>query len=96
LALADVANSLRADRDKIAAAVSRRGGRIGPVSGFVIPTLRRLGLYSERIDACFRDMFQALNVTLPANDGSGARVSPLDQLVELPEDLDAWVAARRV
>ena len=45
----DVAAGLSRDQDKLAKAVARRGGRLGPVSGFVVPTLRRIGLFSDRV-----------------------------------------------
>jgi hypothetical protein len=80
------------DQEKIAQAVARRGGRLGPVSGFVIPTLRRIGLLSERISGHFREMFDAMRITVPPPGGSKP-ANPLDALVELPADLDAWVAS---
>jgi len=84
----DLAAGLDRDRDKIAAAIARRGGRLGPVSGFVIPTLRRIGLFSPRIAAHFREMFDSMEIGSRGKDGR--RENPLDRLVELPEDLEAW------
>jgi P-aminobenzoate N-oxygenase AurF len=86
----DLAAGLDRDRDKIQQAIARRGGRLGPVSGFVIPTLRRIGLFSDRISGHFRGMFDAME--LGVRDGRGGRSNPLDRLVALPEDLEAWAA----
>ena len=61
--------------------------RFGPISGFVVPTLRRCGLLSERLAARFH---QALRENLGARAGKDAdefvRIIP-----ELPEDTMAWV-----
>jgi len=70
------------ERDKIFAAIQARGGRRGPIRGFVIPTLRSIGLFSERIEGHFDDMFQA-NV-----GGLAGRIA--DDPRDLPEDLEAW------
>jgi hypothetical protein len=65
-----------------------RGRRLGPVQGFVIPTLRRCGLLSDRVAAHFHDF-------LRANLGAklvGADVEEfLENLPELPHDTAAWV-----
>jgi hypothetical protein len=37
-------------------------------------------------------MFDAMHIRMPGGK-DGERVSPLDQLVALPEDLEAWVLA---
>jgi hypothetical protein len=84
----DVGQALSQDRDKLDAAIARRGGRIGPISGFVVPTLRRIGLLSERNAAHFRQMFDHLQISTKTDDGR--RANPLDALIELPEDLEAW------
>jgi rubrerythrin len=64
------------------------GRRLGPVQGFVIPTLRRCGLLSERVATHFHDF-------LRANLGAklvGADVEEFLELVpELPHDTAAWV-----
>jgi hypothetical protein len=53
------------------------------VRGFVIPTLRSIGLFSERIEGHFCDMFAA---------NFGAEMADLSQdPADLPEDLEAWV-----
>ena len=84
----EVGNALAKDRDKLDAAIARRGGRIGPVSGFVVPTLKRIGLLSERSAGNFRQLFDSLQITVRADDGT--RRNPLDGLIELPDDLDTW------
>ncbi len=86
---ADVAKGMVADQGRIAAAIERRGGRMGPVSGFVIPTLRRIGLFSERIGGHFRQMFDEMQIGFREQ---GKLVNPIDRLVELPENLEAWVS----
>jgi rubrerythrin len=64
------------------------GRRLGPVQGFVIPTLRRCGLLSERVATHFHDF-------LRANLGAqlvGADVEEfMQRLPELPHDTAAWV-----
>ncbi len=74
---------IQGERDVIFAELQRTGGRRGPVRGFVIPTLRAIGLFSPRIEAHFDEMFQA---NLGALAGRIA-----DDHYELPEDLEAWV-----
>jgi hypothetical protein len=49
----------------------------------VIPTLRTIGLFSDRIRGHFEEMFSA--------NLSGAPANLADDLPELPEDLEAWV-----
>jgi rubrerythrin len=88
----DLAKGLRRDEDKLAQAVARRGGRLGPVSGFVVPTLRRIGLFSERTSGHFREMFDAMHVRLPSDRPGVPGPNPLDRLVDVPEDLEAWAA----
>ena len=57
---------------------------MGPISGFVIPTLRAIGLYSERIDGHFAEMFAA-------NFGAEAAGRLRNAMLDLPEDLEVWV-----
>jgi hypothetical protein len=73
---------LAKERDKIAPGM-RRTGAFGPVRGFIIPTLRSVGLFSERIEGHFRDMF-----VHNFGEQSGRRMEFGD---ELPADLMAWV-----
>ena len=75
---------LAAERDVVAAALAKSGGRLGPVSGFVIPTLRAIGLYSDRIRAHFVEMFEANIATPRARELATAGA-------DLPDDLEAWV-----
>ena len=78
-ALAELAK----ERDTLVAAIQKSGGRRGPVRGFVIPTLRSIGLFSPRIEAHFDEMFS----TMP---GAGlGRIA--NDPKEIPEDLEAWV-----
>jgi len=74
---------LAKERDTIRKALERTGGRRGPVRGFVIPTLRAIGLFSPRIEGHFQDMFDA---NLGAMAG---RIS--DDATDVPQDLEAWV-----
>ena len=80
----DAMKKLAEERDAIGSALAKSGGRMGPVSGFVIPTLRAIGVYSERIEGHFAEMFEA-NFQR-ADAGNLARVGK-----ELPDDLEAWV-----
>jgi rubrerythrin len=70
------------ERERMRRALQRTGGRFGPVRGFVIPTLRAIGLFSERIEGHFQEMFNA-------NFGAMAPIS--EDPRDLPEDLEAWV-----
>jgi hypothetical protein len=71
------------DREKVVEAIQRSGGRRGPVRGFVIPTLRAIGLFSDRVRARFEEMFVA-------NVGpQWGRIA--DDEAGFPEDLEAWV-----
>jgi len=80
----DAMKQLASERDALRKAMDSSGGRLGPVSGFVIPTLRSIGLYSERIADHFAEMFEA-NFHSP-EAGNLARLE-----TEVPEDLEAWV-----
>ena len=81
---AEAMGRLAQERDTIRAAIARNGGRRGPIRGFVIPTLRSIGLFSNRIRGHFDEMFTA---------NLGAAYAGLDDDPELPEDLEAWVEA---
>ncbi len=71
------------ERETLLEAIRQAGGRRGPVRGFVIPTLRAIGLFSDRIREHFDEMFLA-------NMGEQfGRVQ--DDGIEFPEDLEAWV-----
>jgi len=71
---------LAREREKLDAT---RGGAAGPIRGFVIPTLRSIGLFSPRIEGHFREMFAA-------NFGE-ERARRMNLGGELPSDLDAWI-----
>jgi hypothetical protein len=79
--------SLHAEREEITSDLPR-GRRLGPVQGFVIPTLRRCGLLSERVATHFHGF-------LKENFGSrvaGADVEEfLQYLPDLPADTAKWV-----
>ena len=76
--------SLAEERDVIADELGRTGGRFGPVSGFVIPTLKAIGLFSERISGHFEEMWSA-------NINAETARKMVENLGELPDDLEAWV-----
>jgi hypothetical protein len=79
---ASVFAELAKERDKIAPGMQRTGG-FGPVRGFIIPTLRSIGLFSERIEGHFREMFVG---NFGLKQGSRMEFGG-----ELPQDLMAWV-----
>jgi hypothetical protein len=82
---ADAFKALAEERELIAERLQRQGrGRMGPISGFVIPTLRAIGLYSDRIAEHFGGMFEA-------NFGPDTRKRIQSSMQEVPEDLEAWV-----
>jgi hypothetical protein len=82
---ADVFRSLEKERDEIARSLqSQTGGRYGPVSGFIIPTLRALGLYGERTAGLFKQMWTE-------TQGAEAAERYASSDAELPEDLEQWV-----
>ncbi len=80
---AEAIGAIAKERDTMYKALQRTGGRFGPIRGFVIPTLRSIGLFSERIEGHFKDMFRA-------NFGE-AMANFSDDPTDLPEDLEAWV-----
>lgn len=75
---------LFAERDMLVEEMRTRGGAFGPVRGFVIPTLRGIGLWSERLEARYRELFDGMDSMGMLR---GARVG-FD--VELPADLERW------
>jgi hypothetical protein len=75
--------SILKDRERIVKGMERAGGRLGPVRGFVIPTLRSIGLYSDRVRGRFDEMFRAnLGEDLARQTAA---------IPDLPDDLEAWV-----
>ncbi len=62
--------------------------RLGPVQGFVIPTLRRCGLLSDRVAAHYHEMLAAnLSPSVVGEDLEDF----LSRIPDLPEDTAAWV-----
>ncbi len=80
--MAAALTSILEDRERIVKGMERSGGRLGPVRGFVIPTLNSIGLYSDRVRGHFDEMFRANLGDDLARDTS---VIP-----DLPDDLEAW------
>jgi len=65
-----------------------RGRRLGPVQGFVIPTLRRCGLLSERVASHFHDFLrQNFGGSVVGHDVGEF----LEILPDLPADTAKWV-----
>jgi len=66
----------------------KKGRRLGPIQGFVVPTLKRLGLFSDRVAARFHEM-------LRENVGGAAVGESVEEFIahlpELPRDTAAWV-----
>lgn len=75
--------ALMKERERIRRSLEKSGGRFGPIRGFVIPTLRSIGLFSDRIRHRFEEMFEA-------NFGQAMADLSKDPH-DLPEDLEAWV-----
>jgi hypothetical protein len=79
--------SLQNEREEIVD-MRERGGRLGPVHGFVIPTLRRCGLLSERVAARYQEFLSAnLAGSLVGRDLEEF----LARIPDLPADTAAWV-----
>lgn len=80
----DVFRGLLREQDEILREVrdSNRDG--GPLMGFVMPALRRVGLMSERIDRHFHELLAG---------AAGPLASVLEEQREFPEDLESWAAA---
>jgi len=85
--VAGILGALHAERAEIAQSLTK-GQRLGPVQGFVIPTLRRCGLLSERVAARYHEI-------LMANFGGGIVGDDVEEFLRylpaLPEDTAAWV-----
>ena len=83
----ELLNCLQREMDELTRD-EKKGKRLGPVQGFVIPTLRRCGLLSERVAAHYHD-FLRHNLT---RNLVGEDVEEfLRYLPDLPEDTAAWV-----
>jgi hypothetical protein len=76
-------NAIRDEQEVMTRDVPPEGGAAGPIRGFVIPTLKALGLFSERIEGHFRQLFSI-------NMGE-ERAQALEFAWELPENLEEWV-----
>jgi hypothetical protein len=81
--MAEAFASILKDRQKIVEGMERTGGRLGPIRGFVIPTLASIGLFSERIRGHFDEMFVA-------NIGEDL-ARRTRKIPSFPDDLEAWV-----
>jgi rubrerythrin len=66
----------------------QKGRRLGPVQGFVIPTLRRCGLLSERVAARY---YEFLRENLGGNLLGQDVEEFMKYIPDLPEDTAAWV-----
>jgi hypothetical protein len=78
---------VRRERDELTRS-AEKGRRLGPVQGFVVPTLQRCGLLSERVAAHFHDF---LRENLGANLVGADVEEFMAQIPELPPDTAAWV-----
>ncbi len=84
---AEMIGSLQRERDELTRGLVR-GRRLGPVQGFVIPTLRRCGLLSERVAGHFHGF-------LRENFGAAVVGEDVEEFLRylpgLPADTAAWV-----
>jgi hypothetical protein len=75
------------EREEITRGMTR-AQQLGPVAGFVLPTLRRCGLFSERIAARYHELFKA-------SAGSALAADTLEGFMAaipgLPADTAAWL-----
>ncbi len=88
----DVGALLASAEKELPALTAARGPkrRLGPVQGFVIPTLRRCGLLSERVARHYHEMMVAnLSSSVAGEDVDEF----LSRIPDLPEDTAAWVLA---
>ena len=76
-----VFQELAREREKIDPEMQRTNVN-GPVRGFIIPSLKSVGLFSERLEGYFRGMFEA---------NFGDRAKLMDFADRLPDDLEEWV-----
>ncbi len=85
--VAGLLKSLQDERDELTSG-GTRGRRLGPISGFVVPTLRRCGLLSERVATHYHEF-------LKENLGSNLMGETVEEFLEvipdLPEDTARWV-----
>ncbi len=75
-------------RDEIRAHIVAERRKAGfdadPLRGFVVPTLAKIGLFSERIVPKYRDLIERNMIT-------GFEGTIFDGTFALPDDLEAWV-----
>jgi rubrerythrin len=83
---ADAIPRIMQERETLARIRQRQGGSMGPVHGFVVPTLSSIGLYSDRIRGHFKEMWAA-----NLGDDAAERMAGHD--AALPSDLGEWVDA---
>ena len=83
----ELLQSLQAERDELTRHF-KPGRRLGPVTGFVIPTLRRCGLLSERVATHYHEF---LRENLGANLVGETVQEFLEVVPDLPEDTARWV-----
>jgi hypothetical protein len=85
---AELLACVQRERDQLIRAPRPAKRRRGPVSGFVLPTLRRCGLLSRRVAARFHEALQE-------NLGSQIVGKTLEEFMQwipdLPEDTAAWI-----
>jgi rubrerythrin len=80
-------DSLHKERDELTRDLPKKR-RLGPVQGFVVPTLRRCGLLSERVATHYHEF---LRLNLGAGMVGEDVQEFLAQIPDLPEDTAAWV-----
>ncbi|MBI3785870.1 MAG: ferritin-like domain-containing protein [Deltaproteobacteria bacterium] len=83
----EMLNSVRNEREELTQDLGR-GRRLGPVQGFVIPTLKRCGLLSERVAKHYHEFLKANFGTRILGDDVQEF---LRHIPDLPEDTAAWV-----
>ena len=76
-----VFEELAKEREKVDSAI-RQNDAGGPVRGFIIPSLKSVGLFSERLEGHFRGMFEA---------NFGDRAKTMAFADRLPDNLEEWV-----
>jgi len=74
---------LARERDKLSNSAVRGSTSMGPIRGFIIPTMKAIGLWSDRLAGFYLDLFAA-------HLGEDPRHTRHFE-AELPDDLDAWV-----
>jgi rubrerythrin len=84
LDLETVFAELAKEREVLKGAVQKSGGARGPLHNFVLPTMKAIGLLSERIAGSFQEMFEHSN-------RGGYSGTVIKNISDLPDDLEAWV-----